>query len=204
MWIITADTFVAMLAGIVIFPIVFQHGLDPADGPGLVFVTLPVAFGNMPGGYLIGLVFFIMLFFAAYSTVIAMIEPAVCWLSERPGATRARMTVGVGIVGWVIGIGAALSFNVLSDVRLAASIPLLADKTIFELIDFVVASIGIPFNAAVMATFAGWVMTRQSLVDEMGINNPLALRYVIFTLRFVAPVVIFGILVHGLFVGPAN
>jgi len=198
-WIVGADTAVAILAGIVIFPVVFQSGLDPAGGPGLVFVTLPIAFGNMPAGYLIGLLFFVMLFFAAFSTVIAMLEPSVSWLEEHAGWSRARMTVFAGIFGWLVGISAALSFNVWSDVRLVTSIDMLADMSIFDLTDFVVGTVGIPFNAAIMSLFAGWVMAREELIAEMGIRNKTVVAYIMFTLRYIAPVVIGVIFINNLF-----
>ena len=198
-WIVCADTAVALMAGIVIFPIVFEYGLDPADGPGLVFVTLPIAFGHMPGGYVIGLLFFIMLFFAAFSTVIAMIEPAVSWLEEHKGVSRAKVTFAAGVFGWLVGISAALSFNIWSDVRLFSSVELLADKTIFDLVDFVVATVGIPFNAAIMSLFAGWSMSRSALLEEIGDDNPTLFAYIRFTLRYIAPIVIGIIFYQSLF-----
>jgi NSS family neurotransmitter:Na+ symporter len=197
-WIISADTLVALLAGIVIFPIVFSNGLDPAAGPRLIFVTLPVAFGSMPGGYLIGLLFFVMLFFAAFSTVIAMLEPAVSWLEEHKGMSRVKVTFASGVAAWLVGITAALSFNVWSDVRLIPSVELLADKSIFDLIDFFVATLGIPFNAALLSLFAGWKMSRSVLMEEMKMRNPIAVGYMRFTLRFIGPVVIGAIFIESL------
>jgi len=198
-WIIGADTLVAILAGIVIFPIVFSNGLDPASGPKLIFVTLPVAFGNMPGGYLIGLFFFVMLFFAAFSTVIAMLEPAVSWLEEHKGMSRAKVTFGAAAFGWFIGIFAALGFNVLADVRLLGSLKLMADKNIFEVIDFFVATLGIPFNAAILSLFAGWIMSRSALIEEMQVSSPVLISYMRITLRYIAPVVIGTIFFQSLF-----
>jgi NSS family neurotransmitter:Na+ symporter len=189
---------VALLAGIVIFPVVFASGLDPAEGPGLIFVTLPIAFGNMPGGYVIGLLFFVMLFFAAFSTVIAMPEPPVSWLVEHKGFSRARMTLAAGLFGWSIGIASALSFNVLSDVRLFAGSEILGKQTIFETVDFFVGTLGIPFNAALMSLFAGWAMSRKSLIEETGIVTPLIAGYMRFTLRFIAPAVVGAIFVSNL------
>lgn len=197
-WIVSADTAVALLAGIIIFPIVFSNGLDPADGPRLVFITLPIAFGSMPGGYMVGLLFFIMLFFAAFSTVIAMLEPSVSWLEEHHGFSRARMTFGAGVFGWLTGVSAALSFNVWSDVRLITGLPLMADKTIFDIVDFMVGTIGIPLNAGIMSLFAGWVMSRNALIEEMGVKNRIVIKYIRFTLRYVAPVIIFAIFVDNL------
>ncbi len=198
-WIIGADTFVAILAGIVIFPIVFANNLDPGEGPGLIFVTLPIAFGQMTGGYVIGILFFVMLFFAAFSTVIGMLEPVVCWLTERKGASRTKVTFIAAGAGWLIGLSAALSFNVWSDVRLFESVKLLADKSIFDIIDFFVASLAIPFNAALLSLFAGWKMSRSALLDEIGIENQSIASYIRFILRFVAPAVILIIFVSAFF-----
>ena len=189
-WIAGVDTLVAVLAGIVIFPVVFSSGLDPAGGPGLIFVTLPIAFGNMPGGYVVGLLFFILLFFAAFSTVIAMLEPVVSWLEEHKGFSRPIVTIVAGVSGWIIGIAAALSFNVLSDVRLVEFVPFLADKSIFEIVDFLVATFLIPINAVLIAVFAGWIMSQSALLQELDVRESAIFRYLRFTLRYVAPVVI--------------
>jgi len=188
-----ADTTVALFAGLAIFPVVFASGLDPADGPGLLFVTLPIAFGSMQAGYIVGLLFFILLFFAAYSSVLGMLEPVVSYLEEHRGYSRPKMTVLTGCFSWTLGIAAALSFNVWADVRLLGAIPYLADKTIFDLLDFFIANFLLPLNAMLIAIFAGWIMTRQSLLEELGVRSTalsLSLRIV---LRYIAPVLIFAI-----------
>jgi len=190
MWIAGIDTAVAILAGIVIFPVVFANGLDPADGPGLIFVTLPIAFGSMPGGYFVGIAFFVLLFFAAFSTALGMLEPGVSWLEEHKGRSRLAATMIASGSAWLIGIAAALSFNVLSDVRLVQFIPFLADKNIFEIIDFLVSTLLIPLNAALIALFSGWVMSRSSLLDELSVRDSALFRYFRFALRYIAPIVI--------------
>jgi NSS family neurotransmitter:Na+ symporter len=188
-----ADTAVAILAGVAIFPVVFANGLDPAGGEGLIFVTMPVAFGNMQAGYIVGLLFFVLLFFAAYSTVLGMLEPVVSFLEERRGMSRPKVAVLVGTCTWAIGIAAALSFNVWSDVRLASAVPFLAEKNIFELLDFSIANFLLPLNALLIAVFAGWMMTRNMLLQELGIQNELFAAFLRFILRIVAPVLIFAI-----------
>ncbi len=185
-----ADTAVALLAGIVIFPLVFSHGLDPAGGPGLIFVTLPVAFGNMPGGHIVGILFFILLFFAAFSSVIGMLEPVVSWLEEHKAFSRPNMAILAGSCGWVLGIAALLSFNVWSDMKLLSFVPLLEGKGIFELLDFLVSNLMLPFNALLIAVFAGWIMSKKALLDELGLHNKVLIGYLRFILRYVAPVVI--------------
>ena len=185
-----ADTAVAILAGIAIFPIVFSHGLNPEEGAGLMFVTLPVAFGNMQAGYIIGLLFFILLFFAAYSSVLGMLEPIVSFLEEHRGFSRPKMAILTGILSWAIGISAALSFNVWADVRPMAFLPYFADKSIFDLLDFSIANLLLPLNAMLIAIFAGWMMTRKSLLDELGVQSVALSLFLHIVLRYVAPILI--------------
>jgi NSS family neurotransmitter:Na+ symporter len=144
----------------------------------------------MPFGYIVGLLFFILLFFAAYSSVLAMLEPVVSFLEEQRGFSRPKMAVLVGAGSWVLGIAAALSFNVLSEVRLLSGVPLLADKDIFGLLDFSIANFLLPLNALLIAIFAGWIISRQNLMEELGVQNA-ALSWILrFVLRFVAPLLI--------------
>lgn len=188
-----ADTAVAILAGFAIFPVVFANGLDPAEGPGLIFVTLPVAFGNMQAGYVVGLLFFILLFFAAYSSVLGMLEPIVSYLEEHRGFSRPKMAISAGFIAWAIGISAALSFNAWADLRPLAAIPLFSDKSIFDILDFTIANFLLPLNAMLIALFAGWIMSRQSLLTEIGVHSRNMSLFLRIVLRYVAPVLIFAI-----------
>ena len=104
-----ANVSVDMLAGMAIFPIVFAYSLEPASGPGLLFVTLPVAFGQMPGGIIIGTLFLLLVLFAAISTSISMMESVVSRLIEREGAKRLHMTLLAGGMAWLIGLGSVFS-----------------------------------------------------------------------------------------------
>ncbi len=99
--------------------------------------------------------FFILLFFAAFSSVIGMLEPVVSWLEEHKAFSRPKMAILAGSCGWVLGIAALLSFNVWSDLKLLSFVPLVAGKGIFELLDFLVSNLMIPFNAMLIAVFAG-------------------------------------------------
>tara|TARA_B100000459_G_scaffold147219_1_gene115868 strand:+ start:4768 stop:6249 length:1482 start_codon:yes stop_codon:yes gene_type:complete len=104
------DTLVALVAGLVIFPIVFSNGLEPGAGPGLMFQTLPIAFGQLPGGIVIGTVFFVLVAIAAWSSAISLAEPAVAWAVEK-GFSRGRATIAVCALAWVMGLGTVMSFN---------------------------------------------------------------------------------------------
>ena len=195
--IVLADTLVALLAGIAIFPMVFQYGLNPAGGPGLIFVTLPIAFGQMPGGHLIGLLFFIMLFFAAFTTAIGMLEPIVSWFNDS-GLKRSIMAIWSGGAAWFIGIFSALSFNVWKDVKLFSFVPLLQDKTIFDLLDFLIANFMLPLNGLLIALFAGWAMLPSSTAEELALQRKWLYRYWQFSIRYVAPVAICLIFITSL------
>ncbi|MGB5716466.1 MAG: sodium-dependent transporter, partial [Gammaproteobacteria bacterium] len=108
------DTLVALLAGLAIFPIVFANGLEPGVGPGLIFQTLPIAFGHMDYGAFFGMLFFVLLVFAAWSSSISLIEPAVAWLVENRGMTRIFASVVAGLTTWLFGLLTVLSFNLWS------------------------------------------------------------------------------------------
>jgi NSS family neurotransmitter:Na+ symporter len=181
------DTLVALLAGLAIFPIVFAAKLSPGEGPGLIFVTLPVAFGQMPGGLVIGTLFFLLLFLAAYTTGIAMVEPVVSWLEEHRGASRPLMTAACGGVAWVGGIVSVLSFSVLADFHPLDGLALMRGKTFFDIIDFVVANFMLPVNALLIALFAGWALDRATVGEELGVSSGPWFVYWRFAVRFLVP-----------------
>ena len=182
-----ADTAVALLAGLAIFPIVFASGLDPGEGPGLTFVTLPVAFGSMPAGQLFGTAFFVLLLFAAFSSCIGMLEPMVSYLEERKNLRRMPMAITTGIIAWVVGIGAALSFNVLKDFKPFDEIPILAGRTIFDMLVFVVTNLCLPISGFLIALFAGWVMSSSSILEELGVKDGAWYRIWLALVRYVSP-----------------
>jgi len=187
------DTIVALLAGLAIFPVVFANGLDAAEGPGLIFVTLPVAFGNMPGGHLFGTVFFLLLLFAAFSTALAMLEPTVAWLEERYPGGRRTMTWVTALITWLLGLGSVLSFSTLADF---APLGLLGiDMNIFGLADFTVANLILPVNALLIAAFCGWGLKRATADLEFPNSPPAWRRYWRLTNRYVAPIAIGVVLI---------
>ena len=183
-----ADTGVALMAGMVIFPLVFAQGLNPAGGPGLIFVTLPTAFGHMPGGAIVGAVFFLLLFFAAFTTGIGTMQPVVAWAEERPGMTRTRATLAAGLGAWAIGIAALLSFNIWKGFIPLAGVPGFAKKGIFDTLDFSIASVLLPFNGFLIALFTGWVAARL-LRGKLGLP-PLWESVWIWSLRLLVPAAI--------------
>jgi NSS family neurotransmitter:Na+ symporter len=184
----SADTIVALLAGVAIFPIVFANGLHPDSGPGLVFETLPIAFGNMTGGWLFGVLFFIMLVVAALTSSIALIEPAVAWLIESKELSRDQACVRAGLVAWALGFITVLSFNRWADVHFFG-------QTLFELIDSLTANIMLPAGGLAIAIFAGWVMKQQHTEQELALP---AAQYKLWKLliSYAAPAGVFLIFLH--------
>jgi NSS family neurotransmitter:Na+ symporter len=178
--VILADTGIAMLAGLVIFPLVFANGLNPGDGPGLVFQTLPLAFGQMSGGVFFSTIFFVLLSFAAWTSAIGLMEPAVAWLVEHMNRTRAQAAVMVGGLIWLLGIGSVLSFNVLGEFTFLRG-------TIFDNVDYLTSNIMLPLGGLLIAIFAGWVMCRNSTADELGSAGSFFKLWRILV-RFVAPI----------------
>ncbi len=186
--IVGADTVVAILAGLMIFPIIFANGLDPGEGPGLVFKTLPFAFGQISGGMIFGAVFFVLLFFAALTSSISMMEAPVSMLTDSTKLSRRSAALLSGGISFALGILAALSFNILGDFHPLGAIPIFSDKTFFHLFDYFVTNLLMPTGGILITVFAGWVMKRQFSHDELfGGQNILAYRLWLFLVRFVAP-----------------
>ncbi|MDX1453880.1 MAG: sodium-dependent transporter [Gammaproteobacteria bacterium] len=181
--VVFADTSVALLAGLAIFPIVLQHGLNPGAGPELIFKTLPLAFGSMPGGQVFGTLFFVLLIFAAWSSSIGLIEPACARLVENHNMSRRKAAMLVGAVVWVIGIGSVLSFNVFSgeEYQFMAG-------TWFDNMDYLTSNIMLPLGGLLIALFAGWVMCKSSTVEELEMGTGFRYNVWSFLIRFLAPI----------------
>ncbi|HFD81285.1 MAG TPA: sodium-dependent transporter [Gammaproteobacteria bacterium] len=181
------DTLVAMLAGMAIFPLVFLNGLEPGAGPGLIFQTLPLAFGHMPGGALFGALFFVLLVFAAWTSAISLIEPAVAWLVENKGMTRVHASVFAGIVTWATGLLTVFSFNLWSGFRPLSFISIFRNYTVFDLLDYLTANIMLPLGGFFIAVFAAWVMKRDDSVQELDMGDGAAYRLWYGLVRYVTP-----------------
>lgn len=187
------DTLVAILAGLAIFPIVFANNLNPGEGPSLIFVTLPIAFGNMPWGHFIGIIFFVLLVFAAYTSTMGMLEPIVSWLEERFPGKRKLLSVISGFAIWVCGLGSVLSFSVLSNFKPLALLGI--DLTFFGVIDFAVANLLLPINAFLIAAFSGWVIKNSIMDEQFSTETSTWKIYWRFTNRYIAPIAIGAVLI---------
>jgi len=172
------------LAGIAIFPIVFANGLEPGSGPGLLFQTLPIAFGNMGGGFIFGTLFFILLLFAALSSSISLIEPAVAWLVENRNMSRLSACIWSGLITWFVGLGTVFSFNIGSEFKFF-------DKTIFDFLDYLTANLMLPIGGFCIAIFAGWVMNQKDSEAELELDDPWQYKVWKFLVCYVSPAAVF-------------
>jgi len=165
--------------------------MAPDAGPGLIFVTLPIAFAQVPGGSLVALLFFLFLAMAALSSTISILEPVVEYVEQRGGWGRAACTIVMGAAVWALGIGSALAFNVASDVTLFG-------KNLFDLSDFVASNVLLPLGGLLVAVYAGRVLSRESLADELGIGRSRLFTLWRFLLRYVSPIGVAAVLLHNL------
>lgn len=158
------DISVALLAGVAIFSVVFAQGMDPADGPGLMFVTLPIAFSELPWGALWLSVFFLLLLLATWTSAINLAEPMVATL-QGFGWRRSVSTAVVALSVWSIGLLSALSFSTLADFR-----PLLG-RNVFELVSSIPPDIFLPLGGLLIAIFAAWVLPRGTAAAALGVGE---------------------------------
>lgn len=191
LWIAFADTAVALLAGLVIFSIVFANGLEPGSGPGLLFQTLPIAFGEMTGGWFFGTLFFALVVMAALSSAMSLIEPAVSWFDQNWGIKRVKAAWILGALIWLIGLGTALSFNEWSGVHF------LGERTFFDSLDFVTANIMLPLGGLLIAVFAAWALKPEVRSLELPMSDSVSKAF-LFSLKWVAPIAIIVVFASNL------
>jgi neurotransmitter:Na+ symporter, NSS family len=184
------DTLVALLAGLVIFPIVFAYGLEPGSGPGLVFVSLTIAFGQMPGGQIFGSLFFTLLTVAAWTSAISLLEPVTAWLIEQFNWSRLKASMLAGFGAWLLGIGSLLSFNLWQDMKLYG-------KDFFGWTEFLGATVMLPLGGLFIAIFAGWRMAKRSTAEELATNAWVYTAWRVLV-RFAAPVGVIAIFLNAI------
>jgi NSS family neurotransmitter:Na+ symporter len=191
-----ADTAIALIAGLAIFPLVFAFGLDPASGPDLIFKTLPIAFAQMPGGSIFGTLFFVLLGIAAVTSSISMLEPAVSYFEERQDMNRWKSAIFGGGVAFTVGLASVFSQNELKEFYPLAAFGI--EMNFFALNDFIVSNLVMPIASLMLAIFIGWFVTRDSLRDEMDLPEGGVFEIWHVLIKFFCPVAIALILVWGL------
>ena len=193
-----ADTGVALLAGLMIFPIVLSVGLDPAAGPTLVFQTLPFAFQSMPAGSLIGMLFFILIFVAAITSSISILEVPTAWGVGERGWSRPKSTMIFGGAAFLVGIACLLGYNVWKDVHPLGFWDIFADLDILDTVDGFTGKIMLPLGALFVAVFVGWKADRKMVAETTGLSNGMLVLWR-FLLAWLCPIAVAIILVTGLF-----
>ncbi|MFW5793286.1 MAG: sodium-dependent transporter [Bacteroidota bacterium] len=181
-----ADTLIAILAGVAIFPAVFSFGMDPAGGPGLIFNVLPNIFQQMPGGYVFALMFFLLLFIAALTSSISILEVVVAFMTEELKMPRRRSTIIAATAAFIVGIFCTLSFGTLSHVKVF-------DNTIFDNLEFAASNVLLPLGGLLIVVFTGWFLGLKNVKDEISNSGELKLRLFnifVFIIRYIAPVAI--------------
>ncbi|HDH15007.1 MAG TPA: sodium-dependent transporter, partial [Gammaproteobacteria bacterium] len=182
-----ADTAVALLAGLAIFPIVFSFPeLTPGAGPGLIFQTLPMAFSQMPGGQIFGALFFVLIVIAAWTSSISLIEPAVAWLIENRGMSRVMAAVWCGVATWLVGIATILSFSKWAfDFNFLGTVK---HNGVFDILDILTANIMLPAGGFFIAIFAGWMMSEKHSREELALGRSYILWQ--FLIKYIAPALV--------------
>ena len=197
-----ADTAIALIAGFPIFPLVFTYGLEPAGGPGLIFTTLTVAFGQMPGGAVFGTMFFVMLAIAAITSSISLLEPAVSYFEERQGIGRWTGALFAGGVAFVVGLFSVFSFNEWADLLPLASFGITeiggAPATFYAVINFTVSNIVMPVGGLLIAVFVGWFASRSALQREMDLQKGWVFHVWHLLVKYLCPAALLIVIIAGL------
>lgn len=183
---VLADTAISLLAGLAVFPIVFGNQLDPASGPGLVFVTLPLAFARLPLGSIAAVAFFVLLFVAALASAISMLELVVAMLVRRYRWSRGAASAACGSLCFVAGVPTVLSFNLWADWHPLANVPGFATATFFDLIDHLTSNVMLPVGGFALALFSGWAIPARFLREQLRLGGRGAAALLVL-LRYVAP-----------------
>jgi neurotransmitter:Na+ symporter, NSS family len=190
-----ADTMVAILAGVAIFPAVFAFGIEPSSGPGLVFITLPNVFHQMPGGSVFAVLFFILLSVAALTSSISILEVIVAFFKEELQWSRHLSTLLAVLLTTFFGILCSLSFGNLKEYTVLG-------QNIFDLFDHISANILLPLGGLFIALFVGWKLGLNIVVHELSKGSkPITKLVSVFMIliKVIAPIAIAIIFIYNLF-----
>ena len=186
--IILSDTFFALMAGIMIFPAIFSFGLEPSSGAGLVFITIPQIFAQIPHGNIVSMAFFILLLAAAITSGISIIEVPIASMIERYRISRTKACIILFCIIGLISIPASLSFGILGGYKLL-------DKNLFDLLDFITSSILMPLNAFFLCLLGGWCF---KIKGKEFIKNKILSSVFDIGLKFIVPIILISLMYIGL------
>lgn len=188
------DTAISFLAGFAIFPAVFAFGLEPAAGPGLVFMTLPNVFDQMPAGRIFAAIFYLLLIFAALPSAFDMIIVSVAYLEEKAHVSKAKATLLCGLIITLVGIPSLLSFGPWSD-------KLIAGKTIFDAADYFVSNISMPLVGMAGSLILGFNWKKETVINEVTNDGKIQSKLVepwYYDIKFVTPIILFLIFLQSI------
>lgn len=184
------DLFIAILAGFIVFPCVFAFGMNPGEGPGLVFVTLNSVFSNMQGGQIFGALFYLLLLFAIFTSTFTILQVLVGHFTDNNKWRKGKAVIVSSLIGLIVGIPYALGFGLLSHVNIF-------NMGIPDLIDYIITA-ATPIGALMLCIFAGWIWGAEKCAKSIGIKNLVALKIWSVLIKFIAPIIIIIVLVTGL------
>lgn len=190
------DTMVALVAGVAIFALVFGQGLEAAQGPGLMFVTLPLAFADLPGGGLLGGVFFILVIGAALTSAISLVEPVAGYFIEKFNISRPKAVVLMGLGCWLLGLLTVFSFNIWSTESFTHD---LFGKSPFDTLEFM-TNVMMPLGGVLIALFVGWSLSRHIVNEQMATSSAWLSVWQILV-RFVAPTAVTFVFLRTIMAG---
>jgi len=189
-----ADTLIALLAGVAIFPAVFAFGIEPAAGPGLAFITLPNVFQMMPGGYIFGILFFMLLTVGALTSSISILEVVVAYFAEELKMNRKKATIIATVAITLVGVLCSLSMGPVFPT-------LFFGKNFFDLMDWTSANILLPLGGLLITAFVGWAMSKKDVEDEVTSGGEIKVSYLplfTFLAKFIAPIAIAIVFLNGI------
>ena len=189
---------VSLLASLLVFPLVFRYAMNPAQGITLVFDVLPTVFAEMPGGRLLGTLFFVLLVFAAFTPTIAIFEPIIAWLVERFSLPRSIAVYTTAIFAWLIGLFSMLSFNMWKHFYPLDFIGRFSGKTVFDISDDIASNMLLPAGALLTSLFVGWFVDRRMVAAQLAESSTPTQRLCVALLRYVCPVAIAIVLATAL------
>ena len=190
-----ADTAIALMAGVIIFPAVFAYGLEPGAGPSLIFITLPAVFKAMPFGRFFELLFFVLIGIAAITSTISLMETVVSFVTEQFNITRKKAATIITTAAFSLAIPSILSFGPLSSVKL------IGDRNIFDSLDFLTSNMFLPIGGMLICLFVAWVWGASKATDEITSNRTYKFRtekIYVFSVKYLAPLGILLIFLYGL------
>ena len=189
-----ADTIIAILAGVAIFPAVFAFGIEPGSGPGLIFITLPSIFQQMPGGYIFSIFFFLLFLLAALTSSISLLEVVVSFFDEELNIKRSVSTIFATVIITLLGMVCSLSLGLLDDYTFLG-------KNLFDFLDWMSSNFLMPLGGMAISIFVGWRLGKYNVKKELEKNGSKISAYFlsvfIFIVKYIAPVAILIIALNG-------